>query len=45
MHLLTTEIPSHEMLTELEQVATLELRFRLVQPRDYDSMAARYLGG
>lgn len=45
MHLLTTEIPSREMVTELERVATLELRFRLVQPRDYDTVAARYLSG
>jgi len=44
MHLLTPEIPTSEMLRDLEAVATLELRFRLVQPRDYDRMADRYLG-
>jgi hypothetical protein len=44
MHLLTPEIPTTEMLRDLEQVATLELRFRLVQPRDYARIADRYLG-
>jgi adsorption protein B len=44
MHLLTPEIPTTEMLHDLERVATLDLRFRLVQPRDYDRMADRYLG-
>ncbi|MGP8246779.1 MAG: glycosyl transferase family protein [Bryobacteraceae bacterium] len=44
MHLLTPEIPTQEMLHDLEQVATLELRFRLVRPRDYDRIADQYLG-
>jgi adsorption protein B len=44
MHLLTPEIPTSDMLHHLEEVATLELRFRLVQPRDYERIADRYLG-
>ena len=44
MHLLTPEIPTSDMLRHLEEVATLELRFRLVQPRDYERIADRYLG-
>jgi hypothetical protein len=45
MHLLTPEIPSREMLRNLERVASLQLRFRLVPPRDFERFADRYLGG
>jgi len=39
-----SEIPDDEMQSEIRQFSSLEIRFRLVTPTDYEELAARYLG-
>jgi adsorption protein B len=40
LHVATTEAPSDEMVRELAAVTALDLRFRLVRPRDLAQLAA-----
>jgi len=44
LHVLTTDVPSEEMSRQLAALSGLEIRFRLVRPRDFHRMAAEYLG-
>lgn len=39
LHLLTTEVPSLEMTRELAGISTLDLRFRLVLPEEFETLA------
>jgi hypothetical protein len=43
LHLVTAELPSEEMTRALASHSTLELRFRLVRPADYNRLAREYL--
>jgi adsorption protein B len=43
LHLAATDVPSEEMLIALSGLSSLEPRFRLVPPRVFERMAARYL--
>lgn len=38
LHLVTTEAPSEEMIRELGQVTNLDLRFRLAQPEEFETL-------
>lgn len=42
LHVATDEVPSEEMTRDLSSLSSLELRFRLVQPREFDEMAEAY---
>ncbi len=42
LHLMTTELPSEAMTRALASHSTLELRFRLVRPGDYNRLAWEY---
>jgi adsorption protein B len=44
LHLLTTEVPSPRMTEELAALCPLELRFRLVRPKEFERLCERYLG-
>ncbi len=44
LHLLTSEVPTEEMTRELESITGLEIRFRLVRPRDLEELAEEHLG-
>ena len=39
IHIATTEIPTDEMAQELSGISTLDVRFRLVSPREYRELA------
>jgi adsorption protein B len=39
IHLLTPEVPSEEMARDLARLCTLELRFRLVRPGEFEQVA------
>jgi len=43
LHVATTEVPSEEMTRELAGCSSLELRFRLVRPADFERLAKEYL--
>ncbi len=43
LHLAGPEPPSDEMHAELRMFSSLEMRFRLVTPTDYEELAAQYL--
>jgi len=43
LYLAGPELPDEEMQRELRQFSSLEIRFHLVTPADYDQLAARYL--
>ncbi len=43
LHVLTPEIPSAAVLRELSSLSRLEPRFRLIRPKQYEALAARYL--
>ncbi len=43
LHLLTPEVPSEAMISELEGHCPLEPRFRLVRPEEFDRLVNRYL--
>jgi len=43
LHLLTPEVPSPRMMRGLAAVCPLDLRFRLVRPRDFERLCDRYL--
>lgn len=38
LHLATTEVPSEEMARELAAASALDLRFRLVTPREFEKL-------
>jgi hypothetical protein len=38
LHLATTEVPSEEMTRELGTASALDLRFRLVAPREFEKL-------
>jgi adsorption protein B len=40
LHLVTTEVPSEEMVQELERASALDLRFRMAQPGEFDRLVA-----
>jgi bacteriophage N4 adsorption protein B len=42
LHLATAEVPSEEMARDLASFSSLELRYRLVQPREFEKLAAAY---
>jgi adsorption protein B len=42
LHLATAEVPSEEMTRDLASFSSLELRFRLVQPRDFEDLVEDY---
>lgn len=43
LHLLTPEVPSARMTEELAALCALDLRFRLVRPKDFERLCQRYL--
>jgi hypothetical protein len=43
LHLLTPEVPSPRMTEELASICPLDLRFRLVLPREFKRVCKRYL--
>jgi adsorption protein B len=42
LHLATAEVPSEEMTRDLATLSSLELRFRLVPPREFEALAEAY---
>jgi adsorption protein B len=44
LHLLTSDVPSEDMTRDLSSLSGLEIRFRLVRPRDLEELSAEYLG-
>jgi hypothetical protein len=38
-----SELPDDEMQKEIRQFSSLEIRFQLVTPRDYEELARQYL--
>ncbi|HVW09947.1 MAG TPA: glycosyl transferase family protein [Bryobacteraceae bacterium] len=45
LYLAGPELPAEEMQEEIRRFSSLETRFHLVTPADYDELAARYLPG
>ena len=43
LHVVTAEVPSEEMTRELASLSALEIRFRLVRPREFEELAGEYL--
>jgi len=43
LHVLTPNVPSERMERELACYSDLEIRFRLVRPREFEAMARKYL--
>ena len=43
LHLLTPEVPSTQMTEELAALCPLDLRFRLVRPREFERLCRQYL--
>jgi adsorption protein B len=43
LHVLVTDVPSEDMSRQLAGLCGLEIRFRLVRPRDFDELAAEFL--
>jgi adsorption protein B len=43
LHVLTPEVPSSEMVRDLAAITSLELRFRLVRPEQFEALASEYL--
>ena len=44
LHLLTPEVPSPQMTRELAALCPLDLRFRLVRPKEFERLCEQYLG-
>ncbi|MFZ0935832.1 MAG: glycosyltransferase family 2 protein, partial [Bryobacteraceae bacterium] len=44
LHLLTPEVPSPQMTQELAALCPLDLRFRLVRPKEFERLCEQYLG-
>jgi adsorption protein B len=45
LHVLTAEVPSEEMTRDLSRTCHLEVRFRLVRPRELEALSRKYLPG
>ena len=45
LHLVTTEAPSEEMIRELGQATGLDLRFRLMQPEEFQKLVEKVTQG
>jgi hypothetical protein len=45
LHLITPDLPSAEMTAELRKLSALEIRFRLVRPREFELLSGDYLPG
>jgi hypothetical protein len=45
LQLLTPEVPTEQMTRALARYCSLELRFRLVRPADFEDLTVRYYGG
>jgi bacteriophage N4 adsorption protein B len=43
LHVVVTDVPSDEMSRNIARLCDLEIRFRLVRPRDFDKLAAELL--
>jgi adsorption protein B len=43
LHLLTPDVPSEQLTRELASYSRLEVRFRLVRPREFEAIARQYL--
>jgi len=43
LHLLTPEVPSPRMTRELAALCSLDLRFRLVRPKEFERLCKQYL--
>jgi adsorption protein B len=43
LHVVTSEVPSEEMARELSAISTLEVRFRLIRPQEFERMTGEYL--
>jgi hypothetical protein len=43
LHLLTPEVPSPRMTRELAALCPLDLRFRLVRPKEFECLCEQYL--
>jgi adsorption protein B len=43
LHVVTPDVPGEQLAKELAAYSDLEIRFRLVQPREFDAMTASYL--
>ena len=43
LHVLTPNVPSEELTRELASYSDLEIRFRLVRPREFEALAREYL--
>jgi hypothetical protein len=43
LHVVTADLPSDEMLRELTVLSTMEVRYRLIRPREFDALASQYL--
>jgi adsorption protein B len=44
LHLLTADVPTEEMTVELSKLSGLEIRFRLIHPKEFEELANEYLG-
>jgi adsorption protein B len=45
LHVLVSDVPSEELSRRLAGICGLEIRFRLVLPRDFEALAAEFLPG
>jgi hypothetical protein len=43
LHVVTPEVPTEEMTRELSSLSTLQLRYRLVRPAEFESMVRQYI--
>jgi bacteriophage N4 adsorption protein B len=43
LHVITPEVPSEEMTRKLSEISTLELRYRLVKPEDFERLTEEYM--
>ena len=43
LHVVTANVPTTEMTRELADLSNLEIRFRLVDPREFEALAAEFL--
>ncbi len=43
LHVLTPNVPSEQLARELAEYSDLEIRFRLVRPREFEAIAREYL--
>jgi adsorption protein B len=43
LHLVTADVPSDAMIRDLNRLSALELRFHLIRPNEFESLAKEYL--